>query len=151
MIPADSQMQVHISRHRNFAIWSIGTRDMPVLVKNSKILSYISSKVQNPKTPKPQRKHKQQITLVWFINYYKNAEQLTHEKSLGCHGQSTVQFSALSLRNASCRNLRVVHRRIQRRPLPDIQFRDLAIAILTTRHLRQYLYDAHRLSLSCLR
>ena len=46
LIPADGQMQVLISRHRNFPIWSMGTRDMPVLVKNSKILSYLSSKVQ---------------------------------------------------------------------------------------------------------
>ena len=46
MISADGQMQVLISRHRNFPIWSMGTKDMPVLVKNSKILSYLSSKVQ---------------------------------------------------------------------------------------------------------
>ena len=35
LIPADGQIQVLISRHRNFAIWTIGTRVMPVLVKNS--------------------------------------------------------------------------------------------------------------------
>ena len=35
LIPADGQMQVDVFRHRNFAIWSIGTKVLPVLVKNS--------------------------------------------------------------------------------------------------------------------
>ena len=46
LIPVDGQRQVDISRQRNFAIWSIGTKVMPVLVKKLKILSYLSSKVQ---------------------------------------------------------------------------------------------------------
>ena len=40
-IPADGQIQVDISRHRNFAIWFLGTKVMLVLVKNcNKILNY---------------------------------------------------------------------------------------------------------------
>ena len=34
LIPADGQIKVDIFRHRNFAIWSMGTKVMPVLVKN---------------------------------------------------------------------------------------------------------------------
>ena len=46
LIPADRQMQVDTFRQRNFVIWSISTKVMPVLVKNLKILTYLSSKVQ---------------------------------------------------------------------------------------------------------
>ena len=47
IIPADGQIKLDIFRHRNFALWSMGTKVMPVLVKTSKILSYFSSKPQN--------------------------------------------------------------------------------------------------------
>ena len=41
LIPEDGQRQVDKLRHRNFAIWSIGTQAMPVLVKNcTKIISF---------------------------------------------------------------------------------------------------------------
>ena len=41
LIPADGQIKVDILRHRNFAIWSMGTKVMPVLVKNcTKILIF---------------------------------------------------------------------------------------------------------------
>ena len=46
LIPVDEQRQVDIFRRRNFLIWSIGTKIMPVLVKKLKILPYLSSKVQ---------------------------------------------------------------------------------------------------------
>ena len=38
LIPADGQIKVDIFGHRNFAIWSIRTKVVPVLVKNLKIL-----------------------------------------------------------------------------------------------------------------
>ena len=34
LIPVDGQRQVDIFRHRNFVIWSTGTKVMPLLVKN---------------------------------------------------------------------------------------------------------------------
>ena len=41
LIPADGQIKVDIFRHTNFAIWSMGTKVMPVLVKNcTKILIF---------------------------------------------------------------------------------------------------------------
>ena len=33
-IPADGQIKEDIFRHRNFAVWSMGTEVMPVLLKN---------------------------------------------------------------------------------------------------------------------
>ena len=36
LIPADGQIKVDIFRHTNFAIWSMGTEVMPVLLKNER-------------------------------------------------------------------------------------------------------------------
>ena len=38
LIPADGQLKIDIFRPHKFAIWSMGTKVMPVLVKNLKIL-----------------------------------------------------------------------------------------------------------------
>ena len=36
LIPADGQIKLDIFRHRHFAIWSIRTEVMPVLLKNER-------------------------------------------------------------------------------------------------------------------
>ena len=47
LIPVDEQRQVDIFRQRNFAIWSIGTKVMLVLVK--KIEDFAIFKLKSPK------------------------------------------------------------------------------------------------------